>query len=775
MAYTDQQVIQWFKDNPNATDAQIAQVAAQAGVSAEQLSRVTGVSSGEILARANTAGVSLYTPEQQTRQAEIDSWVKNSEPVEYQNLYKALQSGRAKVQMVEAPAYTYYSPENGGFVDTGTVKQLGVVDASGKPLQGVSVDPNTGQIRVPTSNGTLYVNTQIDNTGTLAPIAPENYNKQVTYQSSGSDWDQLGGLALTAAGIFGAPYLSSLIGGATGLTGANLAAATGATIGGTGAALTGGDVLKGALLGGAGGYVGGSLTGSGASPDLGMNSNLTMAQIESGLGTPGYGYSAQAASSGLFNPAVIGSGAYTQTSYPYDMSEFLAADALQLQGQVGNNLPAIEQNLIASGVDPLVAADVANQVALNPDISQYDLTNYINTTFGGGNIYDVNMATQYPTSQLPEEGGLLSDLQPDSNYSNEGRNYPTTESTQGAGGSPVNAATAGAGALTASQIANLIRGALALAGAGTAVSNMGGGGGGGGGGVPTQGVPIGNQDYYNAIQQYYNAYMPAAPRDVATPLQNWYDNKYGSGNVADLPVSSPSNPSYPQTAGITSPTVNQTPVQAPVAQASPTYPQPSTGLFSVANTAENQLNTLLASPTLNNLPASAVSAITNAVMSPRSFNDVVASGGKNTVDISSLSPEVQRAYDLYQQSMILGANSSEVERAYAKAGVDRANPDAFFASQGLLTGTPTQTALAQYAPLALEKFAKTGGGALTFAVDPSTVPSTYTAPVTSATTNFNMGRYADTIASNPNLSSEDKQRLITQTAAKYGFNASNFL
>jgi len=40
--------------------------------------------------------------------------------------------------------------------------------------------------------------------------------------------------------------------------------------------------------------------------------------------------------------------------------------------------------------------------------------------------------------------------------------------------------------------------------------------------------PVNNQDYYNAIQQYYNAYMPEVPRDVTTPLQQWYDSKYGA-------------------------------------------------------------------------------------------------------------------------------------------------------------------------------------------------------------------------------------------------------
>lgn len=520
MAYTDQQVIQWFKDNPNATDAQIAQVASQAGVSAEQLARVTGKSLQEVVQRvsatpsaSNLAIYSPISPQISQRQQELDDWVYSHEPPLYQKTYQAIQSGNAKIEQL-----------NGG--------RLVVKDASNNIIEGVGVDPNTGQIRVPTSNGALWVSTEIGQGGKLTPISYENYNKQVRYQSKGNDWDKYGGLVMTGVGLLGAPYLSGLIGGATGLTGAALAGATGATIGGLGSAVMGGDPLKGALLGGLGGYAMGSLSNAATPTDLGMNSQLTPAAIESGLGTPGYGYNAAAASSGLFNPAAVGAGAYLQTSYPYDMADFLAADALQLQGQVGNNLPAIEQNLVASGVDPLVAADVANQVAFNPGISQYDLTNYINTNFGGGNIYDVNTATQYPTSQLPGEGGLLTDTAsgPQADYSNEGRNYPTAESTQGLGGSPINAsmaATAAGTGLTASQIANLVKAGLSLAGAGAIASNMGGGMG-GVGALPTQGAPTNTPEYYQAIQQYYNTYMPEVPRDVATPLQQWYDSKYGA-------------------------------------------------------------------------------------------------------------------------------------------------------------------------------------------------------------------------------------------------------
>lgn len=46
--------------------------------------------------------------------------------------------------------------------------------------------------------------------------------------------------------------------------------------------------------------------------------------------------------------------------------------------------------------------------------------------------------------------------------------------------------------------------------------------------IPTQGIPLNSQDYFNAIQQNYNQLMPNVPRDVATPLAAWYNSKYGS-------------------------------------------------------------------------------------------------------------------------------------------------------------------------------------------------------------------------------------------------------
>lgn len=112
-----------------------------------------------------------------------------------------------------------------------------------------------------------------------------------------------------------------------------------------------------------------------------------------------------------------------------------------------------------------------------------------------------------------------------------------------AGSSVVAPVTAGSsmlpsiGSLTASQIAQLAKAGISiagLAGAGKAISNISGGS--GGGGMLTQqdrsGVSSGtanySPEYYQAIQAKYNQMMPTTqpPRDVTTDLKSWYETKY---------------------------------------------------------------------------------------------------------------------------------------------------------------------------------------------------------------------------------------------------------
>ena len=111
---------------------------------------------------------------------------------------------------------------------------------------------------------------------------------------------------------------------------------------------------------------------------------------------------------------------------------------------------------------------------------------------------------------------------------NTGIEAPTTKVPPA---TPPAASTNPLSSLTPSQLANILKGVVGLfgaAGAGRALSGGGGGSSMGVGALPTQGVPLNSQDYFNAIQQNYNTLMPSMPKDVVTPLANWYTSSYGA-------------------------------------------------------------------------------------------------------------------------------------------------------------------------------------------------------------------------------------------------------
>ena len=354
-------------------------------------------------------------------------------------------------------------------------------------------------------------------------------------QKSGGWIDDLVKAGLVIAPSLIAPGLGTTVGTALGATGAAASALGNAVVQGAIAEASGGDFIKGAVAGGlgsaansivspavaeaAGGGMLGSAIGQGATsaglaalqggdveqaallgaisgaanytpPAQGMNSQLTPAQIESGLGTEGYGVGAQAQASGLFDPNMIGSGAYTQTSYPIDMAEFAAADALQLMEQ-GVGIPAVEQNLVASGLDPLIAADMTQQIALNPTLTSNDLANNLISTYGS-NIYDttvdqINEAAPKSTEPVPQ--ATSSDI----NWGALAKGL-------------VGLLSAGAASQMASQPSVQQQAMPAY--------------------KPVDSMPTYSPEYFQQIQQYYNTYLPSTPRDVATPLQEWYSSGY---------------------------------------------------------------------------------------------------------------------------------------------------------------------------------------------------------------------------------------------------------
>ena len=277
-------------------------------------------------------------------------------------------------------------------------------------------------------------------------------------------------LALTAGGAGG------LLGNSLGLTGTTANVAGGALLGGGNAALTGGNVLKGAVLGGAGGYVS-SLLNAGIT-DSDLLQAAYDADIAGGM-VPEFGTNA-------------------------------AYDAFMQAAMTPEAMAAIEAQIANSSVAGMTPEQILAQGNMITDIAS-------------GNAMGPLNADQL--GQAFEE------------YMAQGGYNPITTG-QGALGSAVTegttaGVTAGTG-LTATQIANLAKAGISLAGlagAGKVVVNTVGGGGSGGGmpmQAPTQGVPTNDANYYNQLQQYYNAYLPQTPRDVVTPLQQWYNSKSGA-------------------------------------------------------------------------------------------------------------------------------------------------------------------------------------------------------------------------------------------------------
>ena len=90
-----------------------------------------------------------------------------------------------------------------------------------------------------------------------------------------------------AASTVGLPFISNLIGGATGLTGSALTGATGAAIGAGTQAVTGGsaqDIARAALLGGGGGYLGNEVNNYFKYQDIPIDfNNMTQEQINDAL------------------------------------------------------------------------------------------------------------------------------------------------------------------------------------------------------------------------------------------------------------------------------------------------------------------------------------------------------------------------------------------------------------------------------------------------------------------------------------------------------------
>lgn len=541
MAVTNEQVFNWLQANPQATDAQIAQAAAAAGVSAAQLSAVTGVPVAQVEARVAAAAPTVQLPA--SNAGLLSAPASATAPVQntwnYDEYVKALKTGGNLGEQVQKLATQ--NPELASraanlFGEITAQQQAGSDQfwAKGNTAStqaaaadfalrlaenGIGSLSQIGQLTIPSDGESPEQQITIDKTTGQPLPRPELLGRG----QRGLDIDY--NLAFTENGQV-IPYTSNRQSSWMNFREDTLKPA----------AMFVGSILAGQALGGAFGGAGAATDASFLAADAAQLAaqGLSESAIAQVLSAPGYASTAAAnlaasmAVNGLdvgmmtqqLNALSTNTGLMSQTG---SSADFLAADALQLRGQLGNNFAAIEQNLIASGVDPLIAADVSQQLAFNPNLTQTDLATNLANSFGN-NIYDVNMAQTYPTSVLPGAGGLLSNLPaatvPASTttpVSLTPTTPPRTTTTPTTGLPPVtpgvigNLVKAGAGLLTTGAVAT-------AAGSGANVPLQ----------APTQGVPTNDANYYNQLQQYYNAYLPQTPRDVVTPLQQWYNSSYGA-------------------------------------------------------------------------------------------------------------------------------------------------------------------------------------------------------------------------------------------------------
>jgi hypothetical protein len=217
-------------------------------------------------------------------------------------------------------------------------------------------------------------------------------------------------------------------------------------------------------------------------------------------------------------------------------AQFIAADAAQLAAQTGGNVAAIQQNLIAAGVDPIVAAAAADAAALG--VSGSNLITTI-AEAGAGGAGGSGLFTGGTAADLAF-GGINTVT---GNGNSVGTGTGTGGGTTGGGGT--GGGTGGGGGTTTGGTTgglttgltglltnpNTLKSLLSLLGA----SGLGSGGGGGGGGVgqlPTQGIPQNTPEYFNQVQGFLNQYLPGQLPNQAGYLQSWY----GSGGNAALPT-----------------------------------------------------------------------------------------------------------------------------------------------------------------------------------------------------------------------------------------------
>lgn len=504
MAFTTEQIRDYLMANPGMTDAQIAADMDRFGVTASQVSAATGVPVSDVMSRYEAATTTPAFPA---------------------GMFSTPGVVGAPAVAAPAPAPVTIADYEGKLYNPDTLRNLysqivprvdlnqlygGVYNTSGESV-GFNYDVGSQVLapilgdRAPTSTEQLVLDMAryLNNRGItdLSQLTPEMagrfgetytggggtaYNVNFTpegvpvFGTSGfntSDKDKIITALAVGAALFGIPGLTNgIFGSGAGAAGAEAASALG----------------QGAWLG---------------------------EGIASGI--PAWDAAALAAGNTLagVSPALLD-------------AQFIAADAAQLAAQTGNNAAAIQQNLIAAGVDPIVAATAADAAALGLTGSE------LITTIAGAGQTGAGLFT----------GGSVADLALGGITTTTGAPAGSTVTGGGAttGGSGGTTTTTGGGTTTTvpgglppgvtTTLTNLLTNPNTLA----SLLGLFGGRALGGGvptgpdSIPTQGIPVNTPEYFNTVQGFLNQYLPGQMPNQAQYLQSWYGS--GGGMSPDTSV-----------------------------------------------------------------------------------------------------------------------------------------------------------------------------------------------------------------------------------------------
>jgi hypothetical protein len=378
----------------------------------------------------------------------------------------------------------------------------------------------------PTDTSTRFGATYTGEGGTVYEIQKDPTTGAITTSTWGRTTSDKGNIVAAlsiGAGLLGIPTQlgMSLLG-----AGANTIAAGalgGGLFGGAAAGLTGGNILQGALMGAAGGAAGeyfrnpatGEITTTqtpGSVPFTGADYSLANGVGPQGLDSMGGAQGLQPGTSANL-PNMGGAQGITLNLGPASTT---LANALSTFG--GMNPANLDAMGGGQGLTYQTPTGVVTQGGLIPTGGSTGNNNVIgetgvNTAYNIGNGIGDALAAVDTGVYDPTKGMLSSAV---TGFNPDGTPIINTNT-----GSILDK-------LTPGQIANIVAGVGGLVGGAGVVKAVTGGGSGGVGALPTQGVPLNTLDYYQAIQQNYNRLLPAVPRDVATPLAQWYNSTYGA-------------------------------------------------------------------------------------------------------------------------------------------------------------------------------------------------------------------------------------------------------